>query len=457
MVDRSTGNIFNVNKEQKPVGITRRLFRPYSQYKDSGVEWLGKIPAHWEVKRIKNIARLHTGGTPPGLLDEAFEEEGIPWVKPEQLQGDCGIAPPDRKLSYNAAKSLGIVIEGSALVCGIGTVGKTGHAPFEVCTNQQINSITFGSKVIIRYGQFAAVCLEREFARRSNKVTIAICNKSAMGEAPICIPLAKEQFSIAAFLDRETEKIDALIEKKERLIELLQEKRSALITQAVTKGLDPIVPMKDSGIEWLGKIPAHWEVKRLKRSFRVINGSTPASGESTYWDGDIPWVTPEDLGDLTGVTIYTTRRRITETGYRSCGTTVVPADSLVLSTRAPIGHLAIAGVDLCTNQGCKSLVFRRSSPRKYWFFLILVARKELKSLGQGSTFRELSSSKLEALSITEPQPAEQRAIAAFLDRETAKIDTLVAKVRGAISSLKEYRTALISAAVIGKIDVRDAS
>jgi hypothetical protein len=128
----------------------------------------------------------------------------------------------------------------------------------------------------------------------------------------------------------------------------------------------PYPAYKDSGAEWLGEIPAHWSVKRLKRVFRVVNGSTPASGEPGYWDGDIPWVTPEDLGELTGTTIVATRRNITDTGYHSCGTTLVPAGSLVLSTSAPIGHLATAGVDLCTNQGCRSLVFRTPASREYF-------------------------------------------------------------------------------------------
>src|SRR5690606_36565646 len=157
----------------------------------------------------------------------------------------------------------------------------------------------------------------------------------------------------------------------------------------------PYPAYKDSGVEWLGEIPAHWDVKRLKRVFRVVNGSTPASGEPVFWDGEIPWVTPEDLGDLNDRTISQTRRNITEAGYRSCGTTLVPAGSLVLSTRAPIGHLALAGVDICTNQGCRSLVFRNTSSRDFFFYELLAVRPELESLGQGSTFRELAKGMLE--------------------------------------------------------------
>lgn len=214
----------------------------------------------------------------------------------------------------------------------------------------------------------------------------------------------------------------------------------------------PYPAYKDSGVEWLGDIPEGWKVRPLKRRFRVVNGSTPAGGEAAYWDGNIPWVTPEDLGDLTGHVIHATRRSITEAGYRSCGTTVVPAGSLVLSTRAPIGHLAIAGVALCTNQGCRSLAFRGPSSREYWFYQLLAARKELQSLGQGSTFRELSSSNLGTVSLTEPPQLEQRAIATFLDQETARIDALVTKKERLIELLQEKRAALITRAVTKGLD-----
>lgn len=214
----------------------------------------------------------------------------------------------------------------------------------------------------------------------------------------------------------------------------------------------PYPEYKDSGVEWLGEIPEGWTAKRLKRVFKVVNGSTPASGEPAYWDGDIPWVTPEDLGDLNGTTILVTRRNITDAGYRSCGTTLVPAGSLVLSTRAPIGHLAIAGVDLCTNQGCRSLVFRKADCHSYYFYEVSSARSELESLGQGSTFRELAKGMLEAVELAVPPEPEQRAIAAFLDRETARIDGLVAKKERLIELLQEKRTALITRAVTKGLD-----
>jgi len=209
---------------------------------------------------------------------------------------------------------------------------------------------------------------------------------------------------------------------------------------------------RDSGVEWLGDVPEGWEVKRLKRMFRVINGSTPKSGIFEYWDGDISWVTPDDLGRLKSNTIDETVRKITALGYQSCGTTLAPAGSLVLSTRAPIGHLAIAEIDLCTNQGCRSLIFKYGDNKRYFYCQLLAARPELESLGQGSTFRELGKSKLEAIELFSPPLPEQHAIADFLDRETAKIDELAAKKERLVELLDEKRTALISHAVTKGLD-----
>ncbi|MCH8814528.1 MAG: restriction endonuclease subunit S, partial [Chloroflexi bacterium] len=209
---------------------------------------------------------------------------------------------------------------------------------------------------------------------------------------------------------------------------------------------------KDSGVEWLGKIPVHWDIAPLKRRFRVVNGATPKSGEPDYWDGDIVWVTPDDLGSLSSPILGDSARKITHEGHLSCGTTLVPAGSLVLSTRAPIGHLAMTAVDFCTNQGCRSLLFRRPGSERFSYYQMTGAKRELQSWGQGSTFKELAKNKLEAIPLAEPPANEQRTIATFLDRETAKIDALVAKKERLIELLEEKRTALITYAVTKGLD-----
>jgi len=218
-------------------------------------------------------------------------------------------------------------------------------------------------------------------------------------------------------------------------------------TGAHVRRFKPYSAYKDSGVEWLGKVPELWMCKPLKRIFRTLNGATPRSAEPEYWDGDIPWVTPEDLGDLRSDVISETRRMITEAGYNSCGTSLAPKGSLILSTRAPIGHLAIAGTAMCSNQGCRSLVFRNEDNTRYFYYLLLAARSELTSFGEGSTFKELSRTKLETINLITPRSDEQRAIAAFLDRETTRIDQLIAKKERQIELLQEKRSALISHAV----------
>jgi type I restriction enzyme, S subunit len=208
------------------------------KYIDSGVDWLGEVPEGWEVKRLKYPAKLNTGGTPAGVVDEAFEEDGVPWVKPDNLRGDLGIDNSYRCLSKNSAKMIGIIKAGSVLVCGIGTVGKVGFTVFDVCTNQQINAITFTKEIHNLFGSYVVTCLGQEFLKRANKVTIPICNKSAMGEPSIVVPPYKDQQEIVIYIKHETAKIDALTEKVREAIEKLKEYRTALISAAVTGKID---------------------------------------------------------------------------------------------------------------------------------------------------------------------------------------------------------------------------
>lgn len=209
---------------------------------------------------------------------------------------------------------------------------------------------------------------------------------------------------------------------------------------------------KDSGGDWFGIVPDHWEVQRLKRVFAVVNGSTPSSGEPDFWDGNIPWATPDDLGALEANTIHKTKRYITQAGYMSCGTVLVPKKSLLLSTRAPIGHVAIAAEAICTNQGCKSLVQHQAGNTTYFYYQLKAAVQELVSFGRGSTYMELASDKLEYLQIAIPPSSEREFICDFLDRETANIDALIAKKERLIELLNEKRVALITRSVTRGLD-----
>ncbi|MDO8891711.1 MAG: restriction endonuclease subunit S [Sulfurimicrobium sp.] len=204
---------------------------------------------------------------------------------------------------------------------------------------------------------------------------------------------------------------------------------------------------KDSGVVWLDEVPGHWSVAPLKRSFRIVGGSTPKSEQEAYWDGEFVWVTPSDLSKLSSISINDSQRKITAEGLASCGTSLVPSGSIVLSTRAPIGSLAIAETELCTNQGCKSLVPLADTQSRFYGYLLSISTGELNIRGKGTTFLELSGDELGAFNVGVPPSAEQQTIAAFLDRETGKIDALVAEQQRLVELLAEKRQAVISHAV----------
>jgi type I restriction enzyme S subunit len=204
---------------------------------------------------------------------------------------------------------------------------------------------------------------------------------------------------------------------------------------------------KDSGVKWIGEIPEEWETVPLKRIFKIINGGTPSSSEESYWNGEIVWVTPNDLSKLTEACIVDSERKITEDGLHNCSARIVPKGSIVISTRAPIGYVAIAEVPLCTNQGCKSLVPTKVINNKYFYYWMHSISFYLNVLGQGTTFLELSNSSLSVVELLTPSINEQKAIANFLDQKTAEIDGLIADKEKLIELLQEKRQAIITEAV----------
>ena len=204
-------------------------------------------------------------------------------------------------------------------------------------------------------------------------------------------------------------------------------------------------------------MPEHWEQRSVRSIAKILNGATPATGNPAFWDGDVVWVTPDDLGSLQNRRIGTSARRITRYGYESCGATLAPSGSLVISTRAPIGHTGILDVAACANQGCRLLIPNDTIQSVFLYYLLEVAKPELKSLGQGTTFTELSRGKLAALHIPLPPLPEQAAIVRFLDHATETIRSASERLSKVIRLLQASRTRLTTDVVTGKLDVRDAA
>ena len=449
--------------------MTGARFKPYPEYKDSGIEWLGEIPVHWEVVPYKTILSRNDSGVwgddPDGITDTIVLRS-----TEQSVDGSWRIHDPAlRKLT--AHDRLEVVLEEGDLVVTKSSgselhIGKTSYVDKKVasvrpCFSNFMQRLRLDVNCVSRvywYFMNSPACRQQFVFLSSTTTGLGNLNGGIIGAIGAPVAPADEQQAIVDFLDRETVKIDALVEKKHRLIELLQEKRTALITHAVTKGLDPNVPMKDSGIEWLGQIPAHWAVRKLKHSGRLLGGGTPSKAERSYWEGDIPWVSPKDMHTWQ---ILDAEDHITEQAVTESATEVVPPGSLLVVVRSGIlRHTIPVAVNRCSvalNQDMKALV--TSEPDVVHYYMYVVAGKQQELLvewrSEGATVESLRFEWLAGCGFPFPRREERVAIADFLDRETAKIDTLIGKIQEAIELLKEYRTALISAAVTGKIDVRN--
>ncbi len=275
------------------------------------------------------------------------------------------------------------------------------------------------------------------------------------------IPQKTEQRSIAEFLDCQTAKIDELAGMKERLIDLLREKRAAVVTRAVTRGLDSTVPMRDSGAEWLGEIPAHWEAKRIKFAARLHSGHTPSRQNADYWkDCTIPWFGLADvwqIRDGQAEYVVDTSEKISEAGLANSAATLLPKGTVILSRTASVGFSAILGVDMATTQDFVNWICGQSLRPEYLLYVLRAMGSEYRRLTMGSTHQTIYMPDVGTFVTPVPPLVEQDRIVASIRREKADIEALIRKVAVAVEHVKEYRSALISAAVTGKIDVREAA
>ena len=204
--------------------------------------------------------------------------------------------------------------------------------------------------------------------------------------------------------------------------------------------------MKDSGIEWIGEIPAGWKVKKIKHSFSIIAGATPKSEVPEFWDGDIAWITPADY-KTADVYVAGGKRNLSQAGYDSCGTTLIPSGSIVFSKRAPIGSVAINTNDLCTNQGCLSCVPRCECVTKYFYYMMSVFTEIFNLFGTGTTFKEISADNFANFSLPFPDITEQHQIVSYLDQKCTEIDAVIVKTKATIEEYTKLKQSIITEAV----------
>ncbi len=447
-----------------------KRYRPYPEYKDTGVEWLGEVPAGWGCVRLRETVRACRNGvwgdSPVG------DETDVACVR---------VADFDRVRFRVSAQQLtlrsvpGTQLNGRLLRQGDLLLEKSGGGEKQpvgaVVLYSGVENRAVCSNFIARMSaspDFDSVFLCYVHAHlyasrvntRSIKQSIGIQNldSAAYLDETVVAPPWPEQHAIADFLDRETARIDTLIEKKERLIELLQEERQALITQAVTKGLDPEVPMKDSGVEWLGEVPETWEVRRTKTVARLETGHTPSRQHPEYWENcTIPWFGLADVWQLrNGRQEYVaeTNEKVSGLGLAHSAARLLPKGTVIVSRTASVGFSAIMAVDMATTQDFVNWICGPTVRPEYLLYVFRAMKDEYRRLTMGSTHQTIYMPDVKNFRTPLPPVHEQDAIVTHIRRATGKIDALTDKIRDAIKLLTEYRTTLISAAVTGKIDVR---
>ncbi|MFI5338605.1 MAG: nucleotidyl transferase AbiEii/AbiGii toxin family protein [Candidatus Methylomirabilales bacterium] len=451
------GPLSDVMGEREGMGLRR--FKPYPEYKDSGVEWLGEIPTHWRFLPLKRVTDFTTGWTPPTGERQFYEGDHF-WANISDL-GPRVLYETQKTISDEAVRQSGMKPSppGALLFAfklSVGTVSITGASMY---TNEAIATFLPGAAIDVTFLYWAAPVYVPQNAIE-NIYGAQLLNRERIANAWLCVPPADEQRAIAALLDRETARIDALVAKKERLIELLQEKRTAIITQAATKGLDPNVPMKDSGVEWLGEIPAHWEVKRIRDIADSLQtgpfGSQLHADE--YVPGGSPVINPANLQD--GQLVPDWDCTVDVATARRLKRHRLTADDILLARRGELGRCGLATLQhegwLCGTGSFRLRTQRDLARPRFLLHLLSTSgvRDWLQLQSVSSTMQNLNTAIIGRIPVALPVPAEQDEIVARIDWEAGRIDALVARVRDAIERLKEFRAALISAAVTGKIDVR---
>jgi len=420
-------------------------FRRYTRMKNSGIKWIGDVPEHWDITPLKHVVSCLDGRRVPLNAEQRSHMQGdIPYW------GANGIVDYVNDWLFDEVLVL-LGEDGAPFLDPLRDVAFTVEG--KVWVNNHIHVLRPGNKVNHRFLMHALNAVDYyDYIDGSTRDKLT---QSNMNRIRLPLPPKSEQDLIASFLDKKTQAIDTLIETKLLLVDRLQEYRQALITQAVTRGLDPNVPMKDSGIPWIGAIPQHWTVTRIRHGALLIQvGSTPPTDvEEYYEDGSIPWYGPSSSGD--DIEISEPVKMIHESALRDGkARKLPPGTTLVVTIGATIGKTGYLAREGCTNQQITGIVPRPSVYPRFLAYYCRSLEPLIRSIAPNTTLPILNQEKVGSLPLLLPPREEQQVIAEYLDRKLTSITSLAGQLTSQIQFLQEYRQALITAAVTGKIDVR---
>lgn len=434
-------------------------YRAYPDYKESGVTGLDRVPSHWTTwKATHGFAKIGSGTTPKS--DNANYYDGdIAWVTTSELR-ERPIFETQIKLTKQALQdypTLKTYSPHSLIIAMYGaTIGRLGILEIEATVNQACCVFSDPEQFDTKFFYYWLWMWRPTLLALSAGGGQPNLSQDTLKQIRAPAPHVTEQQTIANFLDHKTAQIDSLIDKKQELIEKLQEQRIATITQAVTKGLDRSSALKNSGIEWLGDIPEHWDILRLRFSVTMSGGMTPSTTAPQYWEGSIPWVTPKDMKSdrITSSIDTLTELALEETSLQlyTSGQVLIVVRGMILAHTFPVG---VNDAEVTVNQDMKVLSTTLNS--EYLAILLRGFQSVVLSIVEESAHgtKVLRTDLLKDIQLPVPPSHEQETIVAYIHRVIAKTDSRVEAVNTAIERLQEYRTALITAAVTGQIDVRD--
>ncbi len=422
----------------------------YPEYKDSGVEWLGNLPKHWVTKPLKYVSEINSD-----VLNENTDKEyEFEYIDIGSVSSGGKIQKTESmKFASAPSRARRLVKNGDVIISTVRTYLRA-IAPITEHTEKYVVSTGFSVVTPVKemHPEYCSYMLQSPYfvetvVAGSVGVSYPATNASDIANIDVCLPAHEEQKQIAAFLDRETKKIDRLIEKQQQLIKLLQEKRQALISHAVTKGLpaaaaaqaglNPDVKMKDSGVEWLGEIPEHWEVIQIKRLTMVARGASPRPIDDPKYfddDGEYAWVR---ISDVTASDTYLTKttQRLSALGA-SLSVKLEPGE-FFLSIAGSVGKPCITKIKACIHDGFVYFPYLKENPK--FLFYIFAAGEAYKGLGKMGTQLNLNTDTVGWIKIGLPPLEEQKQIVDYIDRETKILNQLEGKCNEAISLSNDHR------------------
>lgn len=418
--------------------------------KESGIDWIGQIPEEWELGRVKDFYKFFTGFTPDTSRIEYYGDiNDYVWVTIADMTSKK-IESSKQTISdiFVKEKRPQVSRLGSLLYSFKLSVGKVAFANTDLYTNEAIATFEDGPNINLRFLYYSSYLIE--FNSEINIYGAKLLNSERISNASIIYPSYVEQEKIADFLDKKTAQLDKVKALLEEQIQKLKDYRASLIYETVTKGLDKNVPMKDSGIDWIGQVPQGWGVKAIKYIFDEIgSGSTPKSDNEIFYDGDINWIQSGDLYQTDTVT--SVGKTISYQGFKSTSALKIyqPPFVALAMYGASVGNVAVSYIDACVNQAVV-VMLGASEKVRFGKYAIEASKNNLIFSAQGGTQPNISQNLIKNWSIPQPKNEEQDQIVDFLDNETSRIDKLIQIKNQQIENINKQRQTLIYDYVTGK-------